>query len=581
MIQANYFSDNPDLQNHFERFVDWAEIVGHYEAGFADAAEYKKTGNERLAMAPASTEEAVAYYRQILEAYGDIAGNELSQLAAPMDKKGLEFKDGKVKQPEEIVRFFEKFHDAGLHPVAFQRRYGGMGVPNVLKAMAQEMSYRADGSLSITCGSVNLAGILEAYAHKEMREAWIPKLLHEKYSVTMGLSEPDFGSDLPSIRTRAERGADGVWRLTGTKRFQTMACGVNQYPAVLLMLARTGGMDSGARGLSFFLVEGKDVEITGLEKKLGLKASATCEVAMEKAPGHLIGEEGHGLSRYVIGMLNGARLSVASQGTGIATAAWYEARKYASERIQFGKPIAQIPAVARMLRRMERETKAMRCLMVEAASSVDRYHWAALRALDHGENGRAKKDDAARKAEKLAGTITPMAKYYISEMCNSIAYDALQVFGGSGYIEEYDIARIYRDARITNIYDGTTQIQVNAAIGGVTSGMSETGPLRARLTGLLQTVQAGAGTSSLHADAFRAFENLVDAFKAMQGPRKEELSFEVVEGATRVLNGLLLANTALKLESGPREERLELAREYAVDSLGLIQAGLIRMKNAA
>jgi alkylation response protein AidB-like acyl-CoA dehydrogenase len=578
MIQGNYFADNPDLQDHFKKFINWPEIIGLYEDGFQDAQEFKATGNERLAMAPSSNEEALAYYEQILDAYGDMCGNEMSQLAGPMDKEGLKFENGKVTHPEPIERVFEKFHDAGLRPIAFQKRYGGLGVPNVAKALAQEMSYRADGALSITIGSVNLAAILEAYASKEMREEWIPRLISERYSVTMGLSEADFGSDLPSVRTRAEK-IDGKWYLTGTKRFQTMACGLNQYPAAVLALARTGGPDSGARGLSFFLVEGKDIEITGIEKKLGIKASPTCEIAMERAPGLLIGEEGHGLSRYVIGMLNGARLSVASQGTGLATAAWYEARKYAAERIQFGKPIAQIPAVARMLRRMERETKAMRCLMVEAASAVDRYHWKTLRAIDSKERG--KKDDSVRKWEKLAGTITPMAKYYISEMCNSVAYDAIQVLGGAGFIEEYDVARLYRDARITNIYDGTTQIQVNAAIGGVVSGMSEAGGLRSHLEEMLGRI---AGEEKEHAklqkELYNSFESLVSVYRGLEGEKKEASSFEVVEGATRTLNSMLLAKTSLMLGGQERAERLRLTHEYAVEALGIVQASNLRLTRA-
>lgn len=575
MIQGNYYTDNEDLQNHFKHFIDWKEIIDLYEDGFRDAQEYKATGNERLAMAPTSHEEALTFYEQILDAYGDLCGNEMSQLAAPMDRQGLKFENGKVTHPPEIEKFFEKFNDAGLRPLAFQKRYGGIGVPNVVKALGHEMSYRADGAISISVASVNLAAILEAYADKEMRDHWIPKLINDRYSVTMGLSEADFGSDLPSIRTRAEK-IDGKWRLTGTKRFQTMACGLNKYPAALLALARTGGVDSGARGLSFFLVEGKDIEVTGIEKKLGIKASPTCEVAFENAEGHLIGEEGHGLSRYVIGMLNGARLSVASQGTGLATAAWYEARKYARERIQFGKPIDQIPAVAKMLRRMERESKAMRCLMIEAASAVDHYHWRSLRAINANE--KQPKDESMRKWEKLASTITPMAKYYISEMCNSIAYDAIQVFGGAGFIEEYDVARLYRDARITNIYDGTTQIQVNAAIGGVVSGMAETGGLRSHLQGMLDLVaREAAPESKVQKELFAELESLVTIYKGLEGEKKDFSSFEVVETATRTLNSLALAKTSLKLSGEARKERFKLTEEYAIESLGTALSSKLKM----
>ena len=573
MISGNYFEDNPDIRNHLDHFIDWDEVLAEYENGFEDAATYQKTGNERLAFAPSSKEEALDFYREILRSYGDLCGNEISQIAADMDREGLHFAGGKVTHPEPMVKLYEKFHEAGLVPMAFRRKVGGTGVPHVIKALASEINYRADSSMTIAFGSVGLASILEMYADPEVVEEWVPKLIDEKYSVTMGLSEPDFGSDLPNVRTKAEL-KDGRWLLNGTKRYQTMACGINQYPGVTLALARTGGQGSGARGLSFFLVEGKDIQITGLEKKLGLKASATCEVAYEDAPGILIGHEGHGLSKYVIGMLNGARLGVSSQGTGMATAAYYEARKYASERIQFGKPIAEIPAVARMLRRMEREIAAMRCLMVEAALMVDRYHWRALRARDTGAS--IKGDEHIRKWEKLASTVTPMAKYYVSEMSNSLIYDALQVFGGSGFVEEYDLARLYRDVRITNLYDGTTQIQINAAIGGVISGMSPKGILRQYIDELIEK----APLDEVGQEHLALFEELVELYKGTKTPDKEAYSFEVVETAARLIIGLYLERTALMLGAEAGEGRLAMAREYRVDSLGLAQAARLRLREA-
>ena len=575
MIQSHYFQDNPDLQAHFERFIDWNEVVPLYENAFEDAVEYDSTGNERLEFAPRSVEEAVESYRQVVESYGDLCGNEMSQLASEMDRQGLTFKAGRVTHPEPFVRFFEKFHEAGLHATSFRRKFGGFGMPHTAKALTQEISYRADSSLTIAVGSVSLAGILEMYAEQSMQDEWIPRMLENKYVVTMGLSEADFGSDLPNIRTRAEQ-RDGQWFLSGTKRFQTMACGVNQHPSAVLTLARSGDPQSGARGLSFFLMEGKHVEITGIEKKLGLKASATCETAFENAPAHLIGHEGHGLSRYVIGMLNGARLSVASQGTGIATAAYYEARKYARARIQFGRPIIEIPAVNRMLRRMEREIAAMRCLMIEAARSVDRYHWKVLRLKESGDRDRAiKADPEIRRWEKLAGAITPMSKYYNAEMCNSLVYDALQVLGGAGYIEEYDLARLYRDARITNIYDGTTQIQVNAAIGGVVSGMSATGYFRSYLEGIMARIPTTAESREM----FDRLDRVISLYRELQGSAKEAHAFEVVETATRLLNGLLLEETAQRTSGDEARERRALAHEYAVDSLGLAGAAELRLRD--
>lgn len=575
MISGNYYEDNPDLQAHFDHFIDWDAIIDEYENGFSDAEKYRETEDENLAYAPSSREEALEFYREILRSYGDLCGNEISQIAADMDREGLKFADGKVTHPEAFVRLFEKFQDAGLHPLAFRRSVGGTGVPHVVKAMASEISYRADSSMTIAFGSVGLSAIMEMYADREMVQEWIPKMINNKYSVTMGLSEPDFGSDLPNVRTRAEL-VDGKWIINGTKRFQTMACGINQYPSVILVLARTGSATSGARGLSFFLVEGKDAEIIGLEKKMGLKISATCEVAFENAPGHLIGEEGHGLSKYVIGMLNGARLGVSSQGTGMAQAAYYEARKYASERIQFGRPIAEIPAVARMLRRIEREIAAMRCLMVESSIMVDMYHWRALRLNDAGDKKGIKADPQIRKWEKLASTVTPMAKYYASETCNSLIYDGLQIFGGSGFIEEYDLARLYRDARITALYDGTTQIQINAAIGGVISGMSAKGQLRS----YIEELTAATPFDEAGQAHFDLFEEIIATYKSIQTD-KEAYAFEVVETATRLLIGIYLERTVGRVPGEGRESRAALAREYKIDSLGLAEAARIRLREAA
>lgn len=585
MIQGNYFADNGDLQLHFDTLVNWDEVVSFYENGFIDAAAFDAAAPgswqaERLSMAPHSVAEAVEYYRQILEGFGEFWGNEAAPLAQSMDQLGLKFERGKVTHPQPFVDVVKKFHETGLHPIAFLRRFGGLGVPHVLKAMAFELAYRADTSMTIAAASVNLAGILEMYASEELCEEWIPKLIEGGYVVTMGLSEPDFGSDLPSVRTKAEF-VDGRWLLTGTKRFQTVASGINEIPSVLLALARTG--DAGARGLSFFLVEGKDVQISGIEKKLGLKASATCEVVLEQSPGILIGEKGYGLSRYVIGMLNGARLSVASQGTGIAMAAFKEAQKYASERIQFGRPIAELPAVARMLRRMDVEIKAMRCLMVEAALSVDRYHWAELRARfatkpgDREQKGAPGETDT-RKWEKIASILTPISKYYISESCNAVVYEGLQVLGGAGYTEEYDLARLYRDARITNIYDGTTQIQVNAAIGGVVAGVSAKGHLREYID---EQFAALSGENERLTAMRQTFEDVVALYKDLpDADTKGRYAFEVVQSAARLLCSLFLEKTAGKLSGEAREERLQIAGEYQTDSEAILAGNRIKLERA-
>ncbi|MCB1318319.1 MAG: acyl-CoA dehydrogenase, partial [Leptospiraceae bacterium] len=332
--------------------------------------------------------------------------------------------------------------------------------------------------------------------------------------------------------------------------------------------------------LTFILIERKNYEVPGIEKKLGLKASATCDVAFDRSEAQLVGQEGYGLVRYVIGMLNGARMSVASQGTGMATAAYREALKYATERIQFGQPLIEIPAVRRMLDRMEREIAAMRCLMIESARSVDRYHWRLIRLTEAGTNDREiRNDESIKKNERLASTLTPMSKYYMSEMCNSLIYDALQIFGGAGYIEEYDLARLYRDARITNIYDGTTQIQVNAAIGGIVSGMSEKGQFREHINAFFQTYEP----SSLARELLEILEEVVRAYRALPGSSdKEGFAFEVVETATRLLNGLLLEKTVYQLAGDDRQaHRRKLTDDYHIDSIAIARGNLYRLQARA
>lgn len=569
MIQNNYFLSNEDLKEHFYELIDWNEIVPIYENQFADAKLYQSSKNPKLEMAPTNVDEALSYYEEILKSCGEISGMYVSQVASKVDSIGLKFENGEVLHPQEMVDVIQMYHDAGLGPAAFKRKYGGLGVPSIIKAMIAEIMYRSDSSITIAVGSMGLAAILEVCATEEMKNEWIPKLISGNYTVTMGLSEPDFGSDLPNITTKATKNGN-EWLLNGTKRYQTVACGVNGGPGITLTLARTGTQESGARGLSFFIVENKDYQIQGIEKKLGIKASATCETVFENSKGYLVGKEGFGLVKYVMGMLNGARLSVSSQGTGIVTAAFEESIKYAKERIQFGKPIFEIPAVRRMLDRMERELAGMRCLMVEAAFSVDKYYW-----YEDGREITSEEIKSAKFWEKVANTLTPISKYYNSEMCNDLVYDGLQVLGGAGFTEDYDLSRLYRDARITNIYDGTTQIQVNAAIGGITSGMSGTGTFRAYLDHL----STGAESNQKLTEIRTIFESIVETYKTISEQNtKEAYSFEVVESAARVIIGYLMERSKNKSNSR-KEIRTKWCKEFHNDSFAVLSANLIKLKS--
>ena len=568
MIQENYFTNNEDLQLHFSSLINWEEIINEYENGFLDSQEYQKSKNPYFEMAPNSLENAREYYREILESIGDLTGNEVSQEAAGFDRDGLTFKDGIVTHPKKMEELFLKFHEAGLVPISVLRKYGGLGVPHIVKVLISELLFRADTSFTLAISSVNLAAIIQDIATEEQKNRIIPKLIKEKYSMTMGLSEPNYGSDLPSVATKAEL-VDGKWYITGTKRFQSMACGINGMPSGTLCLARTGKAGGGARGLSFFFVDGKNYSIAGIEKKMGIKASATCEVVYEKAEAELLGKEGYGLTRYVMGMLNGARMSVACEGVGVSTAAYRESEKFARERIQFGKPIFEMPPVKRMLDRMEREIAAMRNLMVEAARTIDLYAWKQMRTETESETL-----ESIKYWNGISTVITPMVKFYNAETANSICYDAIQIFGGSGFCEEYDVARLYRDIRIASIWDGTSQIQVNAAIGGITLGLYSKGVFGQYIKNEMQLFSPSKELKSI----YELTESIVNFYKNLQtSEEKEYISRDVVVSACRLINGILFEKQEVNLSGNTKEKRERLRLAYNKDSLGELTGIKIRL----
>lgn len=576
MITGNYFSNNEDLLLHFHTITDWKEVVDAYEYGFVDAADYKKTGNDKLAFAPSTVEEAVEYYKSTLESVGDLIGKQLAPKVSEMEKIGLKYDNGKVIFPKPMVDAMNAVMDAGLLPYAIGRRNGGLGMPVTVQSMAMEMVSRADGAFGIALACFNLAETLEKYGSKEQVSQYVTQMAEGKYCGAMALTEPDYGSDLPNIQTKAVKDANGQWRLTGTKRFITHGCGFGDKQSIILTLARTGNPTSGARGLSFFIVKTENVFIASIERKMGLHCSPTCEVVFENSPAELIGVEGHGLVKYSMGMMNTARLSIAAQSMGIASAAYYEAKKYASERVQFGKLIQEIPAVKKMLTHMDREIVAMRCILLEASRTVDLYLWREDHLKHDGlDEKEIRKDETIRFWEKLANLFTPLSKYYISETANTIADNALQIHGGSGYTEDYDVSKIYRDARITNIYEGTTQLQIVACIGGVVAGMSPTGFLRAYLDKEMSRFTPSEQLLRVR----KALEKIVEAFTNIkESATRDGLAFEVVEAAARLINGMLIERTASKLNDTQKSARLALAAEYNIDSIATLEANLIKIQ---
>ncbi|EPG73508.1 putative acyl-CoA dehydrogenase [Leptospira fainei serovar Hurstbridge str. BUT 6] len=580
MIQGNYFQDNEDLLLHFDTLIDWEEAILAYEGNFGDAAKFKETGDERYAYAPSSVEEAKEYYHSILESLGEMMGDFVAPRSKEMDQIGLKYENGKVTFPKAQEECYKTLKDSGLMPISISRKYGGLGLPVMVQSMMCEIAARADAAFCLAYGNINIVEIMERFASEEMCKEWLPKIAAGEFSAAMALTEPNYGSDLPNVQTKAVQAPDGTWKITGAKRFITHACGYIDSPSVILTLARTGSPESGARGLSFFLVQGKDVHIAGVEHKMGLHCSPTCEVVFENAPGLLIGKTGYGLVKYSMGMMNAARLTIATQSLGIATAAYFEADKYASERIQFGKPIRQIPAVKKMLDRMEREILATRCLISETGRAIELYHWRKERMIkEEGKSERdVSQDETIRRWEKLADLFTPMSKYYASEGCVSIASEALQIHGGSGYTEDYDVARIYRDSRITTIYEGTTQLQIVAAIGGVVSGMSPTGSLRQYIETELASFKPSEDLKKL----WEYVETTVQKFKAITDSQvKDTLAFETVENAARLVCGLLLEKSLLKSNGDSKKKREEASKAYNIDSLAIAEGNLFKLERAS
>ena len=411
MLQNNYFSNNADIVQHFDKLIEWKDLVFCAEQDFRDHSHYKETDDALFAHAPKDTEEALEMYQACLEGVGDIAGHVVSARAAEMDRQGLSLKDGKVIFPQAMIECFEKFKQAGLQAYALKRIHGGLNLPFIVQGMILEVLARADCSFALLVGTLNLGATIEVCADEKTAHEWVTSIASAETWAAMALTEPNYGSDLSNVRTKAVKDEKGLWRITGTKRFITQGCGFADKPAAILTLARTGTPESGARGLSFFIVKSTDVEVAGIEKKLGIHASPTCEIVYDNAPAILMGEEGRGLTKHAMGMMNEARLGIAAQALGIAQAAMAEADKYASEREQFGVLIRNIPAVAKILKRIRREVAAMRCLLYEASVAVDLYAWSKHASEKAGKPiTEMPKGTEAKKWQKLGEFPDPCGK---------------------------------------------------------------------------------------------------------------------------------------------------------------------------
>ena len=466
MSKPNFFDDNDDIQFLFEH-IDLAELATEQEEGFTN---HDGPGKE---IAPRDAADAIDNYRRILRIVGDIAANHIAPRAEQVDLEGNTLNpDGTVTLGKPVRENLDVLARADLMGFTLPRKYGGLNCPNLVYTMATEMVSRADVSLMNLFGLQGIAETINAWASQEIKDEYLPKFSRGEVTGAMVLTEPDAGSDLQAVSLKAWQDEDGQWRLTGVKRFITNGCG-----EILLTLARSEPEVSDGRGLSLFLAERNPrIRVRHLEHKLGIHGSPTCELVYEDAPAKLIGERQRGLITYVMGLMNGARVGIAAQSLGVAEAAFRVARRYAHSRKQFGVAIEKLPAVAEMLTDMRIAIEAARALTYEASRLAD-FENITGRILEFNPPKNAdelkKRKGDARTLKRLNGMLTPMCKYYASEMCVRVANDAIQVLGGSGYMKDYPVERLLRDARITTIYEGTSQLQVVAAVRGVCSGAFE------------------------------------------------------------------------------------------------------------
>ncbi|MBK9129048.1 MAG: acyl-CoA dehydrogenase family protein [Phycisphaerales bacterium] len=469
----NFFYDNDDIQFLFHHF-DLAELARIQERGFADAAGTVQVDGRRVDYAPADETDAVDNYRRVLGIVGEVAGETIAPRAERIDAEGNTLnEDGTVTLHPLVADNLRRLAQADLMGFTLPRKYGGLNCPNLVYTMAIEIVSRADASLMNIFGLQGIAETINAFADDAIKDEYLPRFARGDVTGAMVLTEPDAGSDLQAVRLRAYE-EDGQWYLRGVKRFITNGCG-----EVLLTLARSEPDVSDGRGLSLFLSERSPrVRVRHLEHKLGIHGSPTCELVYDDAPARLIGQRQRGLITYVMALMNGARVGIAAQSLGIAEAAFRLARTYAHSRKQFGGPIERLPAVAEMLTDMRIQVEAARALTYETSRVCDLENNNNLvlegMAGDPPPADELKtRKELARAIKRLNGMLTPMSKYYASEMCIRVADQCVQVLGGSGYMTDYPAERYLRDARITTIYEGTSQLQIVAAVRGVCSGAFE------------------------------------------------------------------------------------------------------------
>ena len=452
----NFYNDNKSLKFYLSHPV-MEKIVRLKERNFVDS--------ESDCLAPTDVEDAIDNYDRVLEIVGDLAANVLEPNAESVDHEGPQVVNNEIVYAKGTQKNHEILRDAGLYGMSLPRKYKGLNFPYVPYVMAAEIVSRADAGFANIWGLQDCAETIYEFASEEIKDKYLP-LINEGFTCSMALTEPDAGSDLQSVMMKASFDEENnCWRLNGVKRFIT-----NGDADIQLVLARSEEGTTDGRGLSYFLYDRRDKAVTvrRIENKLGIKGSPTAELVFNNAPALLIGERRMGLIKYVMSLMNGARLGVGAQSVGLAEAAYHEALEYAKQREQFGKAIINFPQVYEMLGTMRAKIDATRTLLYETSRFVDLYK--TYDSISKERSLTAEERQDMKYAQRCADMMTPMLKLFSSEYANQIAYDCIQVHGGSGFMKEYKCERLYRDARILSIYEGTSQLQVVAAIRFIGNG---------------------------------------------------------------------------------------------------------------
>lgn len=517
----NFYKDNDRLKRQMTHPM-MKRIVALKEEGYTQSRKYRS--------APENFNDAIDSYDKVMEVLGEICADTIAKNASDVDAEGPHCEHGRVTYASGTQRNHEMLTRSGLYGLTQPRRYDGLNFPTVLFVMASEMVARADAGFCNIWSLQGCVDIIREFGDEELKAEFIPRIAHGA-TCSMDLTEPDAGSDLQSAMLKATWSEErGMWLLNGVKRFIT-----NGDADIKLVLARSESGTADARGLSCFVYDRSwgGVTVRRIEHKMGIKGSPTCELAFNDAPAKLLGSRGLGLIKYVMSMMNGARLDIGAQSVGIMEAALREAVRYANERRQFGVPIATFPAVYSMLGRMQAKLDGSRALLYETARYVDIAKTLAAKS-DLTDDERAE----MRRASKYADMFTPMLKLMAGEYSNEVAYDAVQVYGGSGFIKEFSVERLYRDARVTTLYEGTSQMQVVAAARYAVSGV---------LLGRIREYEADAAVMDIGVKAkvrlrkmTDEFERMCEAVAAMEGDAKSYHARNLVETGARIVIAYLL-----------------------------------------